>query len=69
MWMAASWNKNKKAWNLILEAQGTGAAVGKQTKEAHDIVWTDFEKGSRGVQPDWREAARGPSRVCYTFYL
>lgn len=51
------------------EAQGKGAAVEKQTKEAHDIVWTDFEKGKRGAKPALRKAGGGPSWVCYAFYL
>lgn len=37
MWMAASWTKNRKSWNLILEAgfetQGKRAAAVKYTKK------------------------------------
>lgn len=49
MWMVASWKKNKKSWNLILEAgreaQREEGSCREVDQEAHDVVLTNFERG------------------------
>lgn len=57
MWIVASWKKNKKSWNLILEAglkaQGEEGSCREIDQEAHDVL-TDFERREKESSLPWR---------------
>lgn len=67
MWMVASWNKNKKSWNLILEAgreaQGEEGSCREIDQEARDVVLTNFERREGGIQPP----AENATFCCFLF--